>query len=564
MIPLIPPGLHIPGYKIEKRIAEGGMASVYLARQESLNRRVALKLLRKFDSPSQAARFFNEGRIIASLEHRNIITIFDLGVVGERHYLAMEFLQGGDLRARMNYGMTPFEVLELMETLGLCLDFVHQKGIIHRDIKPENILFRKDGSVVLTDFGVAKHMEIDATLTLDGTTLGSPYYLSPEQAKCKELDGRADIFSLGIICYEMLAGFKPFQGDSAVETITARLTPNIPLLPPDTRCCQPLVDRMIAQSPEDRFSSGKEMAEFARDLRTSLPKRKLLEVITPSFGNYKTSGTSEQTLEQSLESRFNGAEIIAVQHPKASLYKRLLASLGLIVILMPGTWFFLRPVPPTDKLEVRDERPLTGIAAPGVLAPNPPSPAAAPPSPSITVPAQEPLPANLPVPDVETALQQAEAILKDKQLTLLKLKQAYDLYQLALDKNPRNQQALRGVSTIAHKFIAIKSEIERYLVLANSAIKNDKSDPQGESQSIGYYRQILALEPGHPEALRGLEKLAERYADRAEADLRNANHAEAEHNLRLGLSLQAAHPRLRALAASLKIDPEAGSPLPPP
>ncbi|MDD1611716.1 MAG: protein kinase, partial [Methylococcaceae bacterium] len=118
---MMPSTLDIPGYKIEKLIAEGGMASVYLARQESLSRPVALKLLRKFDNSSQALRFFNEGRIIASLEHRNIITIFDLGVVGSRHYLAMEFLQGGDLRSRINAGMTPLEALELVETLGLCL-----------------------------------------------------------------------------------------------------------------------------------------------------------------------------------------------------------------------------------------------------------------------------------------------------------------------------------------------------------------------------------------------------------------------------------------------------------
>ena len=192
-----PIDMNIPGYKIDKLIAEGGMASVYLAEQESLARPVALKLLRKFDNPSQALRFFNEGRIIASLEHRNIITIFDLGVVDERHYLAMEYLQGGDLKQRIHRGMTPSEAFEIVETLGSCLSFVHQQGIIHRDIKPENILFRRDGTVVLTDFGIAKQMESDNTLTMDGTTLGSPHYLSPEQASCKTLDGRADIYSLG-------------------------------------------------------------------------------------------------------------------------------------------------------------------------------------------------------------------------------------------------------------------------------------------------------------------------------------------------------------------------------
>jgi serine/threonine protein kinase len=555
---MIPSVIDIPGYKIEKLIAEGGMASVYLARQESLARPVALKLLRKFDNPSQASRFFNEGRIIASLEHRNIITIFDLGVVGERHYLAMEYLQGGDLRSRMNAGMSPFEALELVETLGLCLDFVHQKGIIHRDIKPENILFRMDGSVVLTDFGVAKQMEFNNTLTMDGTTLGSPYYLSPEQATCKPLDGRADIYSLGVICYELLSGLKPFQGDSPVETIIARLNSEIPLLPPHLRYCQSLIAGMIAQDPEDRFASGREMAAFAHDLRMSIPKRKLLKTVTPHLEVKKPSHAIAQTLEQTLAYRIIDAETVPVSRPKEPPYK-LLAGLGLIVMLIPGLWFFLQPVSPKQKHEVHPRA--QSIAASPQLPQDQNSPALAVTQQQAAIapaPAKaSPVSSNLPVTDVNTALRQAAAILKEKRLTLSKLKQAYDLYQLALKKNPRHQQAMRGVSIIAHKFIAIKSEIERYLVLANAAIKHDKMNAQGEHQAIGYYRQILALEPGHPEAQQGLEKLAGLYADRAEAGLRKPDTVEAERNLRLGLSLQADHPRLLALAASLKIAPEA-------
>lgn len=559
---MIQSGINIPGYKIEKLIAEGGMASVYLARQESLARPVALKLLRKFDNPSQASRFFNEGRIIASLEHRNIITIFDLGVVGERHYLAMEYLQGGDLRSRMNEKITPFEVLELMETLGLCLDFVHQKGIIHRDIKPENILFRLDGSVVLTDFGVAKQMEINNTLTMDGTTLGSPYYLSPEQGTCKPLDGRADIYSLGVICYEMLTGLKPFQGDSPVETIIARLTSEIPLLPPEIRYFQPLITRMAALDPKDRFASGKEMAAFVRNLRASLPKRKLLKAVMPQLEVKKPSITLAQTLEQSLAYQVNEAEPAAVSRPHKPRHK-LLAGLGLIVLLMPGLWFFLQPVSPTHKRGILShEQNITAspsksqdqlIPAPSL----PQQPLAA------TVPAQTAQAStNLPVSDVNTALRQAAAILKEKQLTLPKLKQAYDLYQLVLAKNPRHQQAMRGVTTIAHEFIAAKSEIERYLGLARTALKNDKMNAQGENQAIGYYRQILVLEPGHPEALQGLEKLAGFYADRVDADISRSDAVGAERNLRIGLSLQADHPRLLALADRLRIPVEAEASLP--
>lgn len=540
------PGLVIPGYKIESLIAEGGMASVYLARQESLARPVALKLLRKFDNPSQASRFFNEGRIIASLEHRNIITIFDLGAVGERHYLAMEYLQGGGLRSRMNRGMTPFEALELIETLGQCLDFVHRKGIVHRDIKPENILFRQDGSAVLTDFGVAKQVDINNTLTMDGTTLGSPYYLSPEQATCKPLDGRADIYSLGVIFYEMLTGMKPFQGDSPVETIIARLTPDIPLLPPQLRYCQPLIAGMLAQDPEERFASGKAMAAFARELRTSIPQRKLLKAVTQPLEVKIPSPSLTQTLAQTLTYHIIEGDTLPVSHSRKRVYT-LLAGLGLPLMLAPGLWFFLHPVPPKHKLEARLPRESITAASPQGHPPNAPAPAVILQQQAAILPAPPALPMN-----VDTALRQADAILKEKQLTLPKLKQAYDLYQVALKKNPRHQQAMRGVSIIAHRFITIKSEIERYLILANAAIKYDKMNAQKENLAIGHYRRILALEPGHPEAQRGLERLAERYAERVEADLRKSDTVEAERNLRLGLSLQADHPRLLTLAANLK------------
>ena len=150
------------------------MASVYLAVQESLNRRVVLKLPKKFTDVYQSARFVNEGRIIASLNHRNIITIYDIGVVGERHYFSMEYLHGGDLEERIIRGISPDAALDLVETIGGCLEFVHRKNIIHRDIKPANILFHRDGTPVLTDFGVAKQIEADSRLTRDGTTLGSP------------------------------------------------------------------------------------------------------------------------------------------------------------------------------------------------------------------------------------------------------------------------------------------------------------------------------------------------------------------------------------------------------
>jgi tRNA A-37 threonylcarbamoyl transferase component Bud32 len=259
--------LLIPGYRIIRPLAEGGMASVYLAIQESLQRQVALKLLRQFDNPVHASRFRNEGRIIASLSHRNVITIHDIGVIGERYYLAMEYLEDGDLEMRIRTGMSPDAALGLVETIGSCLDFLHRRDIIHRDIKPANILFRKDGTPVLTDFGIAKQLDQDVRLTLDRTALGSPHYLSPEQAECKPVDGRSDIYGLGIIFYEMLTGRKPFEGNSPIEAILAHLTTPVPSLPADLFVYQEMLDRMIAKAPRARYQTAGDMVTAIRQLQ---------------------------------------------------------------------------------------------------------------------------------------------------------------------------------------------------------------------------------------------------------------------------------------------------------
>jgi tRNA A-37 threonylcarbamoyl transferase component Bud32 len=259
--------LKIPGYRITRPIAEGGMASVYLAVQESLDRPVVLKLLKKFTDVYQSARFVKEGRIIASLNHHNIITIYDIGVFGERHYLSMEYLEGGNLEDRILEGMKPAAALDLVEVIGGCLDFLHKRNIIHRDIKPANILFHSDGTPILTDFGVAKQQATDSRLTKDGTALGSPYYISPEQAESRPVDGRADIYSLGIILYEMLTGKKPFQGDSDIQIIISHLSDPVPTLPAGLERYQELVDLMIAKNPDERFATAEEMLLYIKAFR---------------------------------------------------------------------------------------------------------------------------------------------------------------------------------------------------------------------------------------------------------------------------------------------------------
>jgi serine/threonine-protein kinase PpkA len=265
--------MEIPGYQIERLIAEGGMSSVYLAVQESLGRRVAIKVLRKFGNTQQAERFLHEARIIASLANRNIITIHDVGAIGDRYYIAMEYLEGGSLAERIDHGLPPLAALGLLERMARCLDFVHRRDIVHRDIKPSNILFHADGTPKLTDFGIAKQLDADQEVTLEGSAFGSPYYLSPEQAEGRSLDGRSDIYSLGIVFFQMLTGHKPYAESSHIETIVAHLSNPIPVLPDKLARYQGLLEQMIAKSPENRVASARELVHLIRNLRTSKAKR---------------------------------------------------------------------------------------------------------------------------------------------------------------------------------------------------------------------------------------------------------------------------------------------------
>ncbi|NIR27777.1 MAG: serine/threonine protein kinase [Gammaproteobacteria bacterium] len=261
--------MKIPGYRIKRLIGKGGMASVYLATQQSLNRPVALKVLHPSaaDTPEFSKRFVREGRLIASLRHSNIITIHDIDVVDGLHYISMEYVDGGDLKRRISRGVAPDAALSIVETIGSCLHFAHKAGVVHRDVSPANILFRKDGTPLLTDFGIAKAQRTRSDLTTTGKVLGTPAYLSPERAKGQRVDGRADIYGLGVILYEMLVGENPFRGESDVDTILNQVESPIPKLPRELADLQPLLDRMLAKRPKDRFRDASALVEAVRRVR---------------------------------------------------------------------------------------------------------------------------------------------------------------------------------------------------------------------------------------------------------------------------------------------------------
>ncbi len=257
--------LDIPGLQILNAIGQGGMARVYLAMQESLQRPVAVKLLNNPDSPGFHARFMNEGRYLAALSHSNIVEVYDVGESRGHYYILMEYLPGGDLKRRIKRGIKPAIALKLTVKIASCLDYLHHQGIVHRDLKPSNILFRADNNPVLTDFGIAKLVQDQSEQALRGSILGSPAYLSPEQAGFSGvIDGRSDLYSLGVILYEMLSGRRPFVGENYAAIIMAHHQRPIPLLPEPHIRFQPIIQRLLAKRADDRFQTGAELIQAIR------------------------------------------------------------------------------------------------------------------------------------------------------------------------------------------------------------------------------------------------------------------------------------------------------------
>ncbi len=209
-------------YELLEKIAHGGMGVVYKARQASLNREVAIKMILtgQFAGQDEIERFHVEAEAAGNLDHAGIVPVFDVGCEQGQHYLSMAFVKGQSLSARIKEGpIPPREAARLTKTIALAIQVAHDKGIVHRDLKPGNVLIDERGEPRITDFGLAKRVEGDSNLTTTGMVLGTPSYMPPEQAAGKEIHAAADVYSLGAILYAMLTGRPPFEGMSQLETI---------------------------------------------------------------------------------------------------------------------------------------------------------------------------------------------------------------------------------------------------------------------------------------------------------------------------------------------------------
>ena len=256
--------IRIPGISVLRLIGEGGMSRVYLASREGDDEPLVVKILRSEVTGDKKAleRFIEEYNLVERIRSRHVARIHGHGVSGEHAYLVMEFFDGGDLNKRLgNKALEPEVALQIFRELMFALGDIHEQGVLHRDLKPQNLMFRADGSLAVLDFGIAKHIDsIDRTG--HGEILGTPRYMSPEQVRSIALDLRTDIYSAGVLLFQMLSGTHLFDGETAVEVALHHLNTQPPDLPDHLVRYQRLLDKLVEKDRDARFRNADEVIGF--------------------------------------------------------------------------------------------------------------------------------------------------------------------------------------------------------------------------------------------------------------------------------------------------------------
>jgi hypothetical protein len=258
--------VRIRGYTLEKKIGEGGMSRVFSAVRDADGQRLVLKVMDggMMQDPTQLQRFMHEYRIVAQINSPSVVRIFDQGFTDDHVFIAMERFEGGDLKQQFGKAFPPKRALQLLWDTAGALHAIHRLGIVHRDLKPQNIMFREDGSMALLDFGVSTMESMSTSLTQSGELVGTPLYMSPEQAQGRAADARSDLYSLGTMFYEMLTGHRVFNAKSLMMIIHMHATEPPPRLPLPLQSMQEMMDRLLAKDPADRFQSARELMAYIR------------------------------------------------------------------------------------------------------------------------------------------------------------------------------------------------------------------------------------------------------------------------------------------------------------
>ncbi|MGD8430389.1 MAG: serine/threonine-protein kinase [Ectothiorhodospiraceae bacterium] len=530
--------IEIPGYRVQQELGRGAMATAYLAIQESLEREIALKILAGslVADRSFCARFLREGRIIAQLSHPHVVTIHDIGVHGTVYYMAEEYLSGGTLRERIRRGIPVERALEILCHIAAALGYAHQRGFVHRDVKPGNILFRSDGTVVLTDFGIARASAGATHITTTGWTVGTPDYMSPEQAMGKPVDARSDLYSLGIVLYEMLTGSRPYCADDPFATALMHVRNPIPRLPATHAGLQALVDRLLAKAPDERFASADELVDAVKNPGPTA----VLSTAAPADATRAMAG---------LDS-------VPVSPPRRRARALPFAAAALIPVLGAGVYVYMyRPAGPSGT----------------------------------TVPVEEGAPsADADAVDVRPAVRKeitqlltiADAHRDVGRLTNPPGSNAAEVYRRVLTLDPSNRAAKTGLQTIADTFeeraraSLRKGQLNTSLQQANAGLEvvpdhqgllglRDRirqqpkpkeqilqllavaeahrgldrlTEPPG-SNAADVYRHILELDPFNAPARQGLASIADIYLKRARERAGDGESEEAMKAVEAGLAV---------------------------
>ena len=259
-------------YRFLERLHATDLSTVYLAEDVASGARVVCKVVQHAPGPAGTRlfeRFVLEYQAIAAVRHPHVVRILDVGAADDHAYIVMEHFAGGSLADRLAKGpLDPARAVDYARQIGAALDAIHSVGILHRDLKPGNVMFREDDTLALIDFGLAKQLRLDASLTSTGQIFGTPHYMSPEQGRARPVDERSDLYSLGCILFEMLTGRKPFTAGTAMGVIYKHAHSPRPRLEAEHAAFEPLLERLLAISPDDRFASA---AEWLRALDETFP-----------------------------------------------------------------------------------------------------------------------------------------------------------------------------------------------------------------------------------------------------------------------------------------------------
>jgi serine/threonine protein kinase len=268
----------IAGYRLIKTIAESATAAVYLARNDDLTQQVALKVQalkgRGEVTEADRQRFVRECRILSALNHRSIADVLDYGITDEYSYLALEYFPCGSLRDRLKNPVSEADAVNYARQIGEALQVLHSANVVHRDLKPSNLMLTDDNRLILIDFGSASMRLAASDLSRSDLCTGTPYYVCPEQIDNRDPDGRGDLYSLGIVLYEMLVGALPYLGHNLIEIFTAHRAAPVPRLPQRVLRYQPIIDRLLAKEPDDRYPSAtlflEDLSAVSAPIRTSV------------------------------------------------------------------------------------------------------------------------------------------------------------------------------------------------------------------------------------------------------------------------------------------------------